>query len=550
MFKSFKSRIIILLFLANLPAALVAVAAGVSSYGDARALQQLAVQQAAEILASRAGEVLGVARAVISTLAPNTALVQDSESCRIRLEATIASTMHHTGAFLSREDGQLVCSAGRVPEQAENRASLFNVVAGRGPGHAAVFLAESMNAPNPRVVAARTVPLADGTAGILALTIEGRVFDRLFDDVLPLPRDGAILTGTGHGLASDPATESADWRPALAAVQPRVTTGFTARGADDVLRFYVMAPIPGTSAFVMMARPDSVIGAQDTRQLLATLGVPLAMIAFSIIAVLLGFNRFVLRWVRRLRVNAFDYAAGHYDSRIEGLESAPREIADLGDAFNTMAREVTDRSNALERALLDKDRILRELHHRVKNNFQMIASLLALQRRELPAEVRPLLRVPEDRVLAMAAAHKASYASGEIGHVQVLDLLSDVAVQIRQSFGARAPKIHVKAAPDVVETEVDLDRAVPMALLTSELVSAALAQTGDGTLVINITRLEDEEGLRLEISAPGISGTLPRTALPGRLVTAYIAQLHARLDSSQADVLSIIVPQPILPAPA
>jgi two-component sensor histidine kinase len=279
-----------------------------------------------------------------------------------------------------------------------------------------------------------------------------------------------------------------------------------------------------------------------------TLGVPLAMIAFGMLAVLLGLDHLMLVWIRRLRVAAFDYAAGHYDTRIGNLDQAPREIADLGDAFNTMANEVTHRSNALEQAVADKDRILRELHHRVKNNFQMIASLLALQRRELPAEVRPLLRVPEDRVLAMAAAHKASYATGEIGHVEVFDLLSDVVLQIRQSFGSRAPKIQVRTdKPEDRRIAVDLDRAVPLALLISELVSAGLSHTSDKNMEILISHASDgRPGFDVCISGEGIDQAMPRTALPGRLVTAYISQLHAVLDASSTGILCLKVPGPVL----
>jgi two-component sensor histidine kinase len=547
LFHSFKSRIAVLLLLANLPAVLVAVAAGVASYGDGRALQELSVRQAADLLASRAAEVLGTARGVLSTLALDPALLQGGEGCQRKLDAIRLQNVHHSGVFLADQDGRLLCASGSVPDDQEDRAALSSAIGSNTSANAVVFLAESSGQTSQRVVAARPVRLGGVAPGILALTIDRGVFDALFGDLLPRPRYGAILTDAGQTLAVDPAAASEGWRPEISLHLPEGTEGFKAAGSDGSRRFYVTAPVPGTTAYVLVARPESIMGAQDQRQLMVTIGIPLAMIAFGIIAVLLGLNRFILRWVRRLRATTADYTAGRYDQRVEGLETAPREIADLARGFNVMADAVMERSTALEHALGEKDRILRELHHRVKNNFQMIASLLALQRRELPSDVRPLLRVPEDRVLAMAAAHKASYATGEIGHVPVLDLLSDVALQIRQSFGARAPRIAVEAEAGAAHAALDLDRAVPLALLVSELVSAALDRSAGEAITIGITLEEDpDEALKVDIAAVAVSEALPRTALPGRLVTAYVAQLHARLETEEADRLRVVMPGPIL----
>ncbi|GGE50619.1 hypothetical protein GCM10007276_29630 [Agaricicola taiwanensis] len=547
MLKSVKSRIVALLALANLPAVFFAVAAGAWGYGEARDLQRLNVEQAADVLAARTAEVLGVARGIIATLSLDPGLAAGGPACEARLEAAIANSDSYMGAFLGQENGTLICSAGVVPEQQGGRTSLFEAVEQSDDSNPVVFLAETTSAESRRIIAARRVMMADGSTSLLALVIDRAAFEALFGEALPRPRAGAILTASGQTLATDLATQGTDWQPADGRFELNgAPGGFTAFGEDKQLRYYVAAAIPATTAYILVARPESVMSVQDNRQIITAIGVPLAMIAFGMMAVLLGLDHLILAWIRRLRIAAFDYAAGHYDTRVARLDEAPSEIADLGDAFNTMANEVTDRSNALEQAVADKDRILRELHHRVKNNFQMIASLLALQRRELPADVRPLLRVPEDRVLAMAAAHKASYATGEIGHVEVFDLLSDVALQIRQSFGARAPKITVDTAtPEERRIAVDLDRAVPLGLLVSELISAGLAQTPDEDLAIAISRMSDgRSGFSVCIMGRGINDALPRTALPGRLVTAYIAQLRAKLDAGTANTLCLEVPEP------
>lgn len=541
--KSFRRRIAVLLILANLPAVLVAVVASMSSYGESRALQELAVRQATAAMASRTAEVLGVARATLRTLASDPALGLAGPACRDRLVRVRSLNPDHSGIFLINSSGQIVCFAGNVPDASERYASLFEAAEKRSEDSAVVFLAESFGGKGQRVVATHAFSQPGGVRAALALTIDRDVFDNLFSETLPEPRSGAVLTEGGQILALDPDTWSSGWLP-VDFTQDSLLPAFVAHGADNVARYYASMRVEGTTAFVLMARPLSVITSRDTVQLVTTLGVPLAMIAFGILAVSLGLNRFVLRWIRRLREATLDYKAGRYEKRIEGLQAAPQEIADLGHAFNAMVQAISERSAALEHALGDKNRILRELHHRVKNNFQMIASLLALQKRELPRGQQALLRVSEDRVLAMAAAHKASYALGDIGHVGVADLLGEVAIQVRQSFGADAPALQLQVSDDAHGIMFDLDRAVALSMLVSELVRSALEREQDGNAGVEVGILLDESGTSLlfRIAAPGIAASVPRADLSARLIKGYLAQLGAQLDVSSPGLIEAKAP--------
>jgi two-component sensor histidine kinase len=177
----------------------------------------------------------------------------------------------------------------------------------------------------------------------------------------------------------------------------------------------------------------------------------------------------------------------------------------------------------------------------VKNNFQMIASLLALQRRELPTRLRTLLRVPEDRVLAMAAAYKASYATGEIGHVSALDLLRDVTAQLRQSFGLDAPLIQTAAEDEPVW--LDLDQAVPLGLLVSEILTSTLDRADGAAHPIQVSVLKpDPRTVHVEITSRRIADAIPSTGLAARLVAAYRAQLNAAVSCPEDDRVVIAMP--------
>jgi len=119
----------------------------------------------------------------------------------------------------------------------------------------------------------------------------------------------------------------------------------------------------------------------------------------------------------------FRDAIGHY--RAAG-GVYPRELADLGESLNLMANDAARRVALLRESGAEKSALLLELHHRVKNNFQVITSLLSLLRQEMPAPRRAEIRFVEDFVRAMAVAYRVAYDSGDVTGVVLQDLLRSV----------------------------------------------------------------------------------------------------------------------------
>lgn len=333
----------------------------------------------------------------------------------------------------------------------------------------------------------------------------------------------AILNGRGEVVAADsPKAFGEAWLPPDGLPREALASDLRirkARGADGRPYRYAMATVPGGDATAIAAAPFDFMGRRQTQWLLLALGLPALMSLLCIGFVLFGIERFVLKWLRALRVTAEASRGDRMDVRAVNFDKAPLEIARLGEALDAMSGRIEERSQALTAALGERDRLLRELHHRVKNNFQMIASLLALQRQEAPQSLSAVLRAPEDRVRAMAAAYKSSYASGEIGHVEVAELIRDVALQARDAAGGR--RFEAKILTPGPVGEVDLDKAVPLALLVMELLSAAAAAGGDATL--SIVQRPDRR-LALIIESQNVNW-LPTTGLPLRLIRAYTEQI-------------------------
>lgn len=351
----------------------------------------------------------------------------------------------------------------------------------------------------------------------------------------------AIVSPAGAPLAKDDeaAPFGKDWLPNNGlprTAMPEDARILKARGRDGRAYRYAIAPIRPSGALAIVASPFDLLNRSRTQWLLLALVLPALMTLLCVGLVLFGIERFVLRWIRALRASAAASDGGGLAMRSADMRGAPNELIDLGDALEAMSRRVEDRSAALTSAVDDRDKLLRELHHRVKNNFQMIASLLALQRQEAPETLSAILRPPEDRVRAMAAAYKASYAAGEIGHVDVAELVRDVATQARQTIGARTFEVSANFPKDA--GEIDLDRAVSLALLVMELLNAAAA----ASTTASVTASSAADGrLTLTISGPS-AGWLPETGLAQRLIHAYAVQLGTEIEQCDDGAVRLAAP--------
>lgn len=541
---SLRTRLVLLLLLANLPAAALAIGATFKAQSAVVSQRERSVVQKAELIATRAGLTLGIAEGVADTLSTNPEIAAGSPACSYILEAALKLRPDYAGIVVTDKTGDIACRGGDTSTlQAARHSSLTRAIESSPSIGDTVFLPENIDPKEDFVLASRPFNDIHGDRRAVGLLIRRQAFIDIFKARSNETNGALALIRGGGNIVSefDSGTLGDKWRPTkpLPVGNPGDAPAgltFVSSGGEDF--YYAVAPVRGTMSNVVLATPTSILSATDWGRVGTALLAPLMMMILGIAAVFAGVDRLVLRWIARLRTVTGAYARGDYSPRVEGLDRAPTEIADLGNSFNVMAGKIEERSHALNEALDGKNLLLRELHHRVKNNFQMIASLLALQRRELPNRLRTLLRVPEDRVLAMASAYKASYATGEIGRVSLLDLLRDIAAQLRQSFGLAAPALKLRAEAEAVW--LDLDRAVPLGLLVSEILSAALDrdQASSRPMEIAIHRV-DKGGMQVEITSEGLADAVPSMGLAARLVRAYQAQLGATLETMGEDGIRI-----------
>jgi len=210
------------------------------------------------------------------------------------------------------------------------------------------------------------------------------------------------------------------------------------------------------------------------------------------------------------------------------------------------ALDITSRKRAEEKiqaSLAEKVVLLREIHHRVKNNLAIVSSLLEMQaRRSTDENVRNEFKISQQRILTMAGIHDQLYRSENLAEIDMgeyvsalsngllaLDILSGVSIRVR-----------------IKSVSLDLDRAIPCGLIINELVTNSLkhaypgvAQAAEGRDEIDISMSTENGDCVLSVSDNGAG--LPANldiknvkTLGLRLVNRLVGQLDGALEVSSA----------------
>ncbi len=160
----------------------------------------------------------------------------------------------------------------------------------------------------------------------------------------------------------------------------------------------------------------------------------------------------------------------------------------------------------MKAALKEKDVLLKEIHHRVKNNLQIISSLLKLQSKNIKDElVLEIFKESQNRVRSMALIHEKLYQSKDLANINFKGYVWDLVADLFRSYGANAGKIALQM--DVEDIPLGVEVAIPCGLIINELVSNALKyafpEGKEGQISITFRSL-DEGKINLTIGDNGV----------------------------------------------
>lgn len=246
---------------------------------------------------------------------------------------------------------------------------------------------------------------------------------------------------------------------------------FEAQGADGNRRLYTVFPIRETGPYILMGRSWNEIVAPAQQSLTNQLIAWLAVSIMGFAAALLGARFLVTQWTEKLAKAARNISQ-EMSEPFPDLKYAPIEFRELGAALEYAAKKITDRENELQESVAQKQIMMREIHHRVKNNLQIVTSLLNVYARKPNSDaIKQAFSDIQVRINTLALVHRHLYESQDLQAINLAPFMTNLCNLLYDGCGVSSRRIRLLV--DIPAARVNGDRAVPLALLTTELLTNA-----------------------------------------------------------------------------
>lgn len=496
------AQIILALAVALLPLGVLAVVAAIGNYNDLRASQADLARSRIESLrrtaAANLDQEFGILQALLLQQDPTS---RDRKDCDRQF--TRISQIDPLVDSIIRIDssGRLLCATtgARLPPPV-----VLTSAAGVRSGPTRflrALLVDDSAAERDLVLAVRNLSVGDSGDTILARVARPRVtllVDeelRRADEHVRLLRFGEPVAVWNGAAGSNPLAEVD--LDSLETPVERITLRDGSRWLVGSADF----TLPGLR--IALARP----AAEVTVKQALNIALPMMMWLVAVAIGWAGINWLVARPLISMRRSVDRYAAGDSSVRLGGGRYISQEIEQFGVAFDRMADQIDSHEDELRGALATQKRLTREVHHRVKNNLQIVSSLLSLQSRDAGSpEVAYAYATIQKRVNALALVHRWLFDDEAMRGVDLRSLAQDLCAGLEQSV-AQSEGANISITPDVERVYVGQDTAVPLAFLITELVTAAARHADNSPMSLRVTaRAGDGDRATLGIEAPSFRG--------------------------------------------
>lgn len=541
-------RLVLLLTIALLPLGTVAVLTSAETVREAR-------RSAERALVGMTADAVGGKRAVIesafasaSTLGPLAMeRLNQPEECRTLLSEFVRRSGVFSFVGFIEPDGQMRCLS-EGPQISFTGTEAFERMLER-PTASVTSRSRGLVRDEPVLIV--TQPIRDGIElrGFMMITVTQRTIEfmrRISNESAPLftvlfNHEGAMLTGLDN-------EEAARMMPADRALSEFVNSGTRVihglTGGGDYASFAVAELIP-RRLYALGTWPARSEASSGWQAMIMPLILPVLMWIASLGVAYFAVYRLVIRHIRTLNRQMRRFALGLRDTPPEVIEDAPSELREVSMTFQKLTRILARDEAELEASLAEKTVLLKEVHHRVKNNLQLIASILNLQMRQVhDPSARQVLQSVQDRVIGLATIHRSLYQSERLSAVRADTLIDDISRQLLTIGAAPGSGIAVRTRFDPIM--MTPDKLVPLSLLLTEAVTNALKYIDkpehgsapwleialtldDGKVTLAVTNSLSAMAKRAE---PDTNST----QLGADLIEAFAVQLEGELE--QGEVLS------------
>ncbi|HVV29175.1 MAG TPA: sensor histidine kinase [Rhizomicrobium sp.] len=547
-----RQRLQLLITLALLPVVLVSLFQGVARARlDIQNVHDRLVQSARAVAGSDEN-LLASAEQVLRAVGSLSEVRGMNGNCDGVLADTLIGVRYFSNLTRIDEHGQVACSAMALAKGLN--IGDYEVFKTAQNSRGMVVSNEMTSRVTGQPVISAMLPLrkADGSFnGTVAISLDTHWIDYMMRaSNLPKGAVVAVYDRSGKLITSNNrAVGAAIARSALSSGGgPEISSAIDDRG--DLWR-YGTAALIGNSIFVAFAMGESRLFGDTYLHVGLDFALPILMIGFAWLAIWLATDRQITQWINYLRRIAAAYRSGHYAIRPD-LAEAPVEFKLLGDAMSEMAEGIQDRDRRLREAVDMKTTLIKEIHHRVKNNLQIVMSLLSIQANQVkdPGAKEALLQA-QTRINALALVHRILNELEDQSTLDIRQLLEELSHQIAGGMSNERVRVEVDVPSRVVAGSV----AVAMALFTVEALTNIFkhAYPGEREGVIRVSLAPLPGGrLRLAIADDGVGFVMDATgrSVGSRLIKTFGLQLggvsSVHSDPGRGTVVDLVFPDPDL----
>jgi len=458
----------------------------------------------------------------------------DRATCETYLRDYVARAERYIFVGLVGTDGKTICSSsGRLPDFTQ-RTGFDRALSSPD---ASLVIQEGGQNKMPVITVFQPYFDAEVLSGFVAVSLphppfqmnDDLVSGRGFVGLASLAQGGTVLTYTGN---------SADFLsqlpPALsvAEIASGGKRGFYAKDAANEWRIYTIAPLVENSIYAVgIWRDDaSLNGGIDA---IPAAIMPIAMWITSLLVACFAMHRLVTRHVRGLSLRMRIFARHRQIDHSVRAAGMPAELAEISNEFDTMALDIVRDEAELEDALRSKDVLLKEVHHRVKNNLQLIASIMNIQLRTTKnPDTTVVVKNLQERVLGLATIHQNLYKLQAEGRVNAGSMVGEIVFNSK-ALVAGLP-LPIEFSTELQDVLLYPDQAVPLSLLVTEVINAAIKFQTNFSQVISVLTVSlklvssGECELKIVNSAGGRQ-PLDEAGLGATLIKAFVTQMGGQL---------------------
>ncbi|MGP3696695.1 sensor histidine kinase [Rhodobacter sp. NSM] len=527
------SRMAFLLAVALLPLGAISVVQSHAVLREAEARSEAALtgetMRAAEHEIRLIQKAQGAAAALSEIVRP---LLASPEACDLAMrEVKNASQVYEVIGFIDNDLRMTCSSLGREEDFTGSDTAVLAIEAGepllqvspegRVSGKSVVVATNPVFDPNGRQI------------GVLAVSLPHSVLigqpsitsDQLPPVLMTFNGSGDILTSSAGFEAGQQLLPRDRALPALAGETRSLA--FTAKTISGRDRVYSVVPIIPGRLYALGSWPAGGKTGLWIRAL-PSFALPSLMWLACLLVTWLAAERMIVRPIRHLRKAILDFAKGSRMVDPLNTSDAPQEIRELAEAFARMTDTILHDEAELEDMVHQKEVLLREVHHRVKNNLQLIASIMNMQMRQARTpEAKGLMKGLQDRVMSLATIHRGLYQTTGLTDIRADELLPDIVRQVVNL--ATGPGRRIAVNTDFGDVRLTPDQAVPLSLLLTEALTNVMkyagARAGETPRLDVSLRCEQGSTALLEVS--NTLDPVPRQTEQAAMGTGLGAQLLA-----------------------